>query len=238
MKHLTISGLVLSLFMVSALSGCAMFGGGEPSPPGVALAERYGLDAWDEVERIEFTFAVDRGEERGTRRTWSWDVAGNTFTARPGQDDARTVSLDDVPEDAQREHRGFINDSYWLLFPYYIVWSDNEVIDHGVTTMPGGDDPAHKLTVLYPAEGGYTPGDAYDLYVNPDSGLIEAWVFRRGNGDGGGAVSWENEVTFNGVTFATDHHGTPRGGFRLFFPYVKLWFKDGVVHEFEMPDLR
>ena len=34
----------------------------------------------------------------------------------------------------------------------------------------------------YLSEGGYTPGDAYDIYFNEDY-MIKEWTFRKGNSD-------------------------------------------------------
>lgn len=78
----------------------------------------------------------------------------------------------------------------------------------------------------YPAEGGYTPGDAYDLYLGGE-GLIVQWVFRKGGGPEGRAMTWENNVDLGPITVCTDHTNADKS-FRLWFTGLKLTTEDGV----------
>jgi hypothetical protein len=97
------------------------------------------------------------------------------------------------------------------MFPFQLAW------DTGYTYETVEDVPAPisganttKLTILYnsgepKAPGlGYTPGDAYDLYLNEDL-MITEWVFRRGNGVDGRPITWDNVKDFGPIKFATDH---------------------------------
>jgi hypothetical protein len=100
---------------------------------------------------------------------------------------------------------GFINDKYWLMFPFQLVW------DTGYTytimeniPAPISGQSSTQLTIVYNQEDGYTPGDAYDLFLD-ENYLIKEWVFRKGNGIEGRPLTWENEKDFNGVKFATEH---------------------------------
>ena len=61
------------------------------------------------------------------------------------------------------------------------------------------------ITLTYPDQGGYTPGDAYDIFYNDDF-MIEEWVFRRGNAqEPTMATTFENYKDYNGIKIATDH---------------------------------
>ena len=215
------------------------------TPDGAAtareLAARYGLASWPAVRTLEFTFRVtpEAGAEP-VSRSWSWDVAGRAVT-RTAPGDAVTVDLttaDDARAGVAREvHAQFVNDSYWLVFPFQLVWSDPAVTDAGPAPFPpelagaAADDAtkaflrgsARKLTAQWPATGGYTPADAYDLYLD-DGGLVRGWTFRRGGGAAGRSMTWEGYERFGPLLIATAFRGA--GGFELGFDAVKLTLKD------------
>ena len=61
------------------------------------------------------------------------------------------------------------------------------------------------ITVLYGKEGGYTPGDAYDIYYD-ENYMIKEWVFRKGNAvEPSLTNTFENYKDFNGNNIAIDH---------------------------------
>jgi hypothetical protein len=61
------------------------------------------------------------------------------------------------------------------------------------------------ITLTYPSEGGYTPGDAYDIFYTDDF-LIREWVYRKGNAkEATMATTFENYKDYNGIKIATDH---------------------------------
>jgi hypothetical protein len=99
------------------------------------IAHEYGLDGWDQVEELRYTFNVRAGE-REVRRSWIWRPKdrGVTFTDELAGGEPFAYSLDDVgdnPPDKLRaiDHR-FINDQYWLLFALHVAW------DRPVDTRP------------------------------------------------------------------------------------------------------
>ena len=59
---------------------------------------------------------------------------------------------------------GFVNDQYWLVFPLRAYWdSSADVGDKGNQALPLGNGSAKLVSVKYPSEGGYPPGDTWDL---------------------------------------------------------------------------
>jgi hypothetical protein len=77
----------------------------------------------------------------------------------------------------------FVNDQYTLLFPLHVYWDSwAEVQDMGLQKLPLGKGSAQKVVVKYPSEGGYTPGDSWDLYIGPDKRVQEFAYHRRGAG--------------------------------------------------------
>ena len=73
----------------------------------------------------------------------------------------------------------FANDQYWLLLPFHVVWDGATVTDEGMQKLPIGDGSAERVVVKYPSEGGYQPGDTWELYVGADK-RIEQIVYHRG----------------------------------------------------------
>ncbi len=201
--------------------------------PAEEVASAYGIEHWDRIDRVDFTFAVELPGGKEVARRWSWEPErdGGTVTLEPGTDSALRFHTSDPAEDGTdlfAAKRNFVNDSYWLAFPFQLVWSDPAVLDAGPASMPiSGERAARKLTAAWPAEGGYTPADSYDLYLG-DDGRIDEWVFRKGSGTDGRPATWENEQTVAGVTFATEHAGPAGASFRLFFPELEVW-ADGAA---------
>ena len=67
----------------------------------------------------------------------------------------------------------FINDNYWALFPFHAYWDKSaSAIDQGKFNLPVGPGMAELLPIKYPADGGYTPGDTWDLYVGKDNRVV------------------------------------------------------------------
>ena len=202
--------------------------------PAQTVAQAYNIDGWEQIERIDFTFNVQSpGRDEPVVRQWSWwPKQGKVRLNREGgpvelllvrgSTMLREGQL--LGEEGVRVHRHFINDSYWFLFPFQIVWSNPTVRSAGKAPfdLPIGDGKARKLIVQYPDEGGYTPGDAYDLYLDPQTQLIQQWVFRRGGKAEGSAMTWQKHRQLGPIIVSTDHWGAPNEQGERFH----LWFTD------------
>ena len=118
--------------------------------------------------------------------------------------------------------RAFINDKFWLLFPFQLVWDENASISKPTKAMaPISQKEMNTITLLYPNEGGYTPGDAYDIFYNDDH-IIQEWTFRQGNADQPSlSNTFENYQEFNGLKIAIDHK-KDAGKWNLNFANVKV----------------
>jgi hypothetical protein len=49
----------------------------------------------------------------------------------------------------------------------------------GRQKLPLGKGTAEKVVVKYPSEGGYTPGDTWDLYIGSDK-RVQEFAYHRG----------------------------------------------------------
>ncbi len=187
-----------------------------------SVAAAHGFAEWPQVQQLDFTFSVDVSDTNRTARRWSWF---------PQQDSV--VQLTDAGPMAYRRNTDldsafaktdgtFINDSYWLLMPFYLVWS-KDGYESAVTyrdTMPLSKDIGTKLTVQYRPEGGYTPGDAYDLYVDDDYRLRE-WAYRKGGqAEPNTVMDWSDYSTEGGLVLPGNHQG--EGPVRIYHPDVKV----------------
>ena len=185
------------------------------------VAHAHGFENWKDVDAISFTFNVDR-DSTHFERSWKWEPKSNTVTSMTHQD-TLTYQRSAVDSVLAKTDAGFINDKYWLLAPYQLVW-DQENFTHThetASTAPISGDTMQKLTIVYGNEGGYTPGDAYDLYFGDDF-ILKEWVFRKGNQDEPSmATTWEDYATHKGLKIATMHQ-RPDAEFSLYFDGVSV----------------
>lgn len=169
------------------------------------IANAHGFENWKNVEEIQFTFRVDRDTVIGNGRSWTWFpkkdrivmTAGNrSFDYIRSQMDSTQIPAD----------RAFINDKFWMLVPFQLVWDNNASISEiKQAEAPISKTTMDMITLTYPNEGGYTPGDAYDIYFD-DNYLIKEWTFRKSNSAKPTlSTTFENHTDFNGITIATDH---------------------------------
>ena len=78
---------------------------------------------------------------------------------------------------------GFVNDNYWLLLPLHFFWDTSATVeDAGMQKLPLATGSAQKIAVKYPSDGGYSPGDTWDLYVGSD-GRIQEIAYHGGGPD-------------------------------------------------------
>ncbi|MFC4872664.1 hypothetical protein [Negadavirga shengliensis] len=168
------------------------------------VSRAYGFDRLESVASISYTWNVRRDSVTVDTRDWSWDLEkGEVFYSGP--DTAVTYLISEKTDALESVDKRFINDKYWLLFPFQLAWDtgyESEVIED--QNSPIHNERTTKLIIRYNDSDGYTPGDAYDLYID-DNNQIREWVFRRGDGPEGRAMTWENVQDFEGIKIALDH---------------------------------
>ena len=225
------SALVLILLSALCLlcAGCAF--NRKATGPTLAeqVAEAYGVSKWDEITEIKYTFNV-QNRARRTSRTWTWEPKAKRVTFEgPGPDQKQTTVTyrtfevaEDSDESLRRIDHWFINDQYWLMFPFHLVWDDNVTItEMGEQPLPIGDGTARQLVVKFGDTGGYTPGDVYELFIDDDDCIMQ-WVFRRGGAeDSYNPATWENNTVVGPIMVCTDHY-RPGSEFRLWFSDVSV----------------
>jgi hypothetical protein len=184
------------------------------------VASAYGFDRFDEINEIHYTWNVRVDSATVRSRSWIWEPSSGAVTYS-GPDTTLSYSLSDRDSSLNDIDSRFINDKYWLLFPFQLAWDtgyDYEVSEGQSAPISG--EPVTKLTIVYNNEDGYTPGDAYDLYLD-DQHQIKEWVFRRANGPTGRAMTWENVNDYHGIKIALNHRDDQGN--------LVLWFSDVEV---------
>ena len=185
------------------------------------VAKTYGLDSWDKIEAIRYTWTGEIPGVFKLSRTWEWEPKTTQVTYEGKDKDGKPVKvtykrseLSSQPDMVKNEvDPGFINDNYWTLFPLHAYWDKSaSVIDQGMFNLPQGSGTAELVPVKYPADSGYTPGDTWDLYVGRDNRVVY-FDYHRGGAKPPSRVlaTWAGYKKAGPLLFATEHRGSADG---------------------------
>ena len=193
---------------------------------GTALAQKvadaYGIKKFKKAKSMSFTFNVKRDTFPSTSRSWNWNIEQNIVTLTSPKQTV-TYRRDTIQSAAMKSVDGrFINDQYWLLFPFHTVMDKGcKLTQKDNVTSPIGKAKSTMLTVQYNNVDGYTPGDAYDLYIDKDY-MVTEWVYRsKGVEKPSLNTKWENTVKNKGVKTATNYPSED-GKFRIYFTGISV----------------
>jgi len=184
------------------------------------IALKSGYLQWPEVNEINFTFNVDRGEQH-YERSWKWLPKTQNVTMMTEKDTV-TYNRSQIDSISIKTDAAFINDKYWLLAPLNLAWDEGTTFSEKENVIaPISKDTLNILTVVYSNEGGYTPGDAYDFYFGKDFEVKE-WVYRKANDSVPSMINtWEDYETFKGIKIAKVHKDST-GNFKLYFSNISV----------------
>ena len=186
------------------------------------VVKTYGLDSWNQIEAIRYTW---NGEIPGVFKlahTWEWEpktgkisYEGKDKAGKPVKVSYLSSQLSSQPDTVKNEvEPAFVNDNYWLLFPFHAYWDTGATVtDKAMQKLPMGNGSADLVSVKYhPEAGGYTPGDTWDLYIGKNN-RVEQLVYHRGGPTKPSLVT----ATFTGykkagpLLISTEHRGTADG---------------------------
>jgi hypothetical protein len=184
------------------------------------IANAHGFSNWDKVERIDFTFRV-AFDSVNRDRHWSWAPKSNTVSAYQ-EDTVITYQRNDVDSTLVDIDRRFINDKFWLLVPFQLVWDQGVTISESITaTAPMSQKEIHRITIKYGDQGGYTPGDTYQIFFD-DQYIIREWIYQSSDTSRPPrSYSFDNYKEFGGIKFATSHKVHERE-VTIDFPIIEL----------------
>ncbi|UBZ05772.1 hypothetical protein LDL76_10360 [Salegentibacter mishustinae] len=220
--------LILFTFLFAALVSCknkeTKIGQETATEPEKSIPQQiavaHGLNNFTDVEEIQFTFNVKVQDSLRTSRAWTWKPQTDEIRLTEGDISQTYTKTDSISEDDKQIDQKFINDSYWLLFPFQMVWSDANISEEKTGIAPISKEEMNYLEVSYKGEGGYTPGDTYVVYYKDDL-LLEEWIYKSANGKRDMPTTWEDFEDFEGLKIAKSHK-SPDGSFELFFTNIKV----------------
>ena len=164
---------------------------------------------------------------------WIWEPKADRVTFEGVDKEGKPVKvtyvrsqLDSQPANVKAEvDPAFINGQYNLLFPFHACWDTAaSVQDNGMQKLPIGKGSARQVVVKYPAEGGYTPGDTWELFVGPDNRVRE--LFFRHGGSAPPKIyktPWADYRKAGPIVVALDRRGIADG------KPGRIWFTDVAV---------
>lgn len=185
------------------------------------IAKTYGLDSWDQVTALRYTW---NGQFSGVNvsRAWEWEpktgkvsYEGKDKSGNPVKASFVLSEVSNAPANVKDEiEPAFVNDQYWLIFPLHVYWdSSATVTDEGTQKLPIGQGTAQKVVVKYPTEaGGFTPGDTWELYLGKDR-RVQQFVYHRGGDKKPTLViaTWGAYKKAGPLLISTDHRGSADG---------------------------
>jgi hypothetical protein len=196
------------------------------------ISKTYGLDSFGQIEAIRYTWNAQFPGVNASR-SWVWEPKTGQVSYEGKDKDGKPVKatylrsqLNSQPANVRDDiDPAFQNDNYWLLFPFHAYWDTSATVtDQGMQQLPQGNGSAKLVTVKYPNEGGYTPGDTWDLYFGKDN-RVEQFVYHRGGPKKPSVViaTWEGYKKAGPLLISTDHHGTADGNhLRIFISDVSV----------------
>jgi hypothetical protein len=152
-----------------------------------------GPEAWNALNYLRFTFAI---ESNGNRRPiahhlwdrqkgdyrveWSSDSGDTTFVVLFNIDtqegsayaNGEQLSPNRTDEMLEQAYRRYINDTYWMLAPV-------KLLDDGVHRRYLPDSSTAESAVLHITFGevGLTPGDQYWHYIDRETHRVVEWAY-------------------------------------------------------------
>jgi len=184
------------------------------------LAKAYGLDSFEQIEAIRYKWNA-QFPGVNLSHSWEWEPKTDQVSYEGVDKDGKPVKvtylrseLSSQPDTVKNEvDPSFVNDNYWLLFPLHAYWDKTATVtDEGMKALPLGNGSAELVSVKYPSEGGYTPGDTWDLYVGKDN-RVESLAYHRGGPTKPSLVMarWAGHKKAGPILISTDHLGTADG---------------------------
>lgn len=229
-SRVTTIGLMALSLLALAVSSSAQ----QRDPIIDKIAKAYGLDSYDKIEAVRYTWNVDIPGLFKASHKWEWEPkTGKTSFETTGKDGKPVkVSYDsnqlgNQPDQVKNEVvPAFVNDNYWFIFPFHAYWDKSAAItNEGTKKLPIGTGLATLVSVKYPKEaGGFTPGDTWDLYVGPDN-RVKQFVYHRGGNKPPLLVTatWTGYKKAGPLLVSTEHRGNADG------KPLHLWITDVAV---------
>ena len=188
-------------------------------PLNEVVANAHGFQEFEEVKQINFTFNVKVNDTIRTSRAWKWFPQEERVELTENGQTTAYINDGEFTEAEQAADQKFINDTYWLLFPFQLVWSDFDMEETANAEAPISKEEMQKLSINFKEQGGYTPGDTYHVFFKDDK-ILQEWTYVSSNGRSL-STTWEDYENFDGLKIAKMHKSED-GSFQLFFTDIEV----------------
>lgn len=183
------------------------------------IANANGIEKFNELEELNFTFNVKMNDTIRAERAWKWFPKTKKIELLENGEKITYTQGDSLSEKALGADQKFINDSYWLLFPYQLQWSEFESTYNEKGIAPISKKEMQMLTVSYKGKGGYSPDDSYHIFFEDDH-MIKEWTYVSSGGREL-TTTWEDYETFKGIP-VSKMHKSEDGTFQLYFTDIEF----------------
>jgi hypothetical protein len=185
------------------------------------LAKTYGIDSYGQIDAIRYTWNAQIFG-LNLSRSWVWEPKTGKVSFEGKDKEGKPVKVSYLRSQVASQSDvvknevdpNFINDNYWLIFPFHAYWDKSATVtDQGTHKLPLGNGSADLVVVKYPTEaGGYTPGDTWELYVGK-SKRVEQFAYHRGGPKPPSLVitTWAGYKKAGPLLISTEHRGTADG---------------------------
>jgi hypothetical protein len=194
------------------------------------MAKTYGLDSFKQIQSIRYTFTL-QSPILTRSESWTWEPKTDRVTFEGKGKSGKPVKVtylrsqlgSQSAEVKQDIDSRFVDDQYWLLLPLHVYSDGAPVQNAGEQKLLLGKGSAEKVVVKY-GSGGYSPGDTWELYLDPDGRIQEMAYHRSGPKKLDVIATWATYKKAGPLLLSLDHRGTINGkALHLFFSNVAVW---------------
>src|SRR5258708_6602543 len=149
---------VLAIFSIIGSRCCAQEFAQQRDPIIEKIAKTYGLDSYGQIEAIRYTWNVDIPGLFKASHKWEWEPKTGKITFESTDKDGKPVKvtydssqLSSQSDQVKNEvEPAFVNDNYWLLFPFHAYWDKSATVtNQGTKKLPIAAGSATHATLNY-----------------------------------------------------------------------------------------
>lgn len=183
------------------------------------IARAHGIEHWNKVTQVNFTFKVSDSTGTIASRKWEW---------QPKEDKIRFFQQDSILEfnrkpnlagEPKETDKKFINDVYWLLPYFKLVWDD------GLEIAEVNGENQSAIIASYEGSGGYTPHDRYLIRYGKNLMFQEWEYYPSGAEEPRMVTTFEDYRDYNGIKIAHLHR-VAQTDVRITFEDVDFKFEE------------
>ncbi|WKK77154.2 hypothetical protein QYS49_08075 [Marivirga salinae] len=201
------------------------------------IAAHGGEENWNNTRYIAWNFLG--------ARDLIWDkYTGNVRIDFPGQESTYLINInqdtgrvkigereltkaDSLAKYIERGKQIWVNDSYWLVFPFKLKDPGVQLKYVGQDTTKNGEE-AEVISLTF-EKVGFTPQNKYKAYIDPQSHLLLQWDYFRNASDSAASFQnvWTDYQEYGDIMLSSGRDERELGNIKV----AQEW-DDGVFEEF------